>query len=214
MKSVRSVINKNLKMLLIVAAVTAIALGGLLLLITGNQEREQVSVDPPSVASSEAESTEAETEASKEESQSTQANISQRAQSLFAAKVDSLEDSAAVAQLLETIDLRKNVAAYTVRLQLDEEPKGMTITFDETVAEADKDSFDQTMQKYAEQILALVTDAQEVQWTYTLRSNGSNEEVTVYLNEQQATDLLKNNVKQYGESAEMVQALLNQQQQP
>ena len=108
-------------------------------------------------------------------------------------------------KLLETIDLRKNVAAYTVRLQLEEEPKGMTITFDETVAEADKDSFDQNMQQYAELILALVADAQEVQWTYTLRSNGSNEE---------ATDLLKNSVKQYGESAEMVQALLNQQQQP
>lgn len=213
MKSVRSVINKNLKMLLIVAAVTAVALGGLLLLITGNQERDQVTVEPPSAAS-ESESTEAETETSTEEAQSTQANISQRAQNLFAAKVDSLEDSAAVAQLLETIDLRKNVAAYTVRLQLEEEPKGMTITFDETVADADKDSFDQNMQQYAELILALVADAQEVQWTYTLRSNGSNEEVTVYLNEQQATDLLKNSVKQYGESAEMVQALLNQQQQP
>ena len=130
MKSVRSVINKNLKMLLIVAAVTAVALGGLLLLITGNQERDQVTVEPPSAAS-ESESTEAETETSTEEAQSTQANISQRAQNLFAAKVDSLEDSAAVAQLLETIDLRKNVAAYTVRLQLEEEPKGMTITFDE-----------------------------------------------------------------------------------
>ena len=51
MKSVRSVINKNLKMLLIVAAVTAVALGGLLLLITGNQERDQVTVEPPSAAS-------------------------------------------------------------------------------------------------------------------------------------------------------------------
>ena len=70
------------------------------------------------------------------------------------------------------------------------------------------------MYKRQELILALLADAQEVQWTYTLRSNGSNEEVTVYLNEQQATDLLKNSVKQYGESAEMVQALLNQQQQP
>ena len=90
MKSVRSVINKNLKMLLIVAAVTAVALGGLLLLITGNQERDQVTVEPPSAAS-ESESTEAETETSTEEAQSTQANISQRAQNLFAAKVDSLE---------------------------------------------------------------------------------------------------------------------------
>ena len=86
MKSVRSVINKNLKMLLIVAVVTAIALGALLLLITGNQERDQVAVEPPSAAS-ESESTEAETETSTEEAQSTQANISQRAQNLFAAKV-------------------------------------------------------------------------------------------------------------------------------
>ena len=40
---------------------------------------------------------------------------------------------------------------------MEEEPKGMTITFDETVTEADKDSFDQNMQQYAELILALVS---------------------------------------------------------
>ena len=46
MKTVRSSINKNIKMILVIAAVTAVALGGLLLLISGNNERDQVPTDP------------------------------------------------------------------------------------------------------------------------------------------------------------------------
>lgn len=210
MKAVRRVINKNLKMILIIAAVTVIALGVLLMLISGNEERNQIPTDPTQSA----QTTEPEDSQTTEPTQETETDpgVSKQAQDLFDAKVSSVEDSAAVAQLLETIDLKKNIANYVVTLQFKKEPKSLNITFDKTVAKDKKDSFDQTVQNYAEQILALITDVEEVQWTYSRKEEGKKkEDVTVYLNTKQASELLKNDVKAYGESAKMVQALLNQQ---
>lgn len=212
MKTVRSVINKNLKMILIIAAVTVIALGILLLLISGNEERNQIPTDPTqSEETTEPEETEPDP-IDEESGVEPAPGVTKTAQNLYSAKAESIEDSAAVAKLLETIDLKKNVANYIVNLQFKKEPKSLNITFDKTVPAANKDIFDKDMQKYAEQILALITDAGEVQWTYKVKEDGRKaEEVTVYLSEKQASELLKNNVKEYGESEKMVQALLNQQ---
>lgn len=204
MKTVRSSINKNIKMILIIAAVTAVALGGLLLLISGNDDRDQVPTDP--TVPGETEETTQPTEAS------SGVGISKLAQKLFAAKVDSISDSAAVATLLETMNLKENVASYMVELQFKEAPKSVNIRFDQTVKQDNKDSFDKKVQMYAEQILALISDVQQVQWIYNVKpETGSEEQVTVYLNEQQARELLKNDVKLYGTSEKTVDALLKQQ---
>lgn len=213
MKSVRRLINKNLIMLLIIGTVTVIALGVLLMLISGNQEREQVAVDPPvqtAESEQEAESENVE-ETTQEAAEDKEESISQRAQSLFDAKPESISDPTAVAQLLEKMNLRKNIANYKVTLQTQEEKKGMQITLEKTVTEENKDAFDSEMQKYAELILALIPDADEVQWIYTVKKDSGNEEVTVYLDTEQATELLNTDVKKFGESAGTVQALLNQQ---
>lgn len=213
MKTMRNLLKKNMKPIIIVAAVTAVALGVLLLLISGNDERNQVPIDP----TVEGEETTANGEETTQATQATQttdaaqAGVSKEAETLFAAKVQSIGDSASVAALLETIDLKKNVANYRVEIQSAQQPLSMNIRFDKVVGEADKDAFDKAMQKYAEQILALITDAQEVQWTYTLKKQGGQEDVTVFLNEQQAQELLSQNVKAYGESAQAVDALLQKQ---
>ncbi len=211
MKTVRSNSNKNLRMILIIAAVTAVALGGLLLLISGNEDRNSVPLDPTETEETTSAAAEQQTQTSQSTTQTETQAASKAAQTLFAAKVESISDSAAVAKLLETIDLKKNVASYKVELQTKDTPKSMNIRFDKTVAEADKDKFDKEMQKYAEQILALVPDAQEVQWTYMLKKGGKSEEVTVFLNEQQAEDLLMKDVKSYGESPQALDILFNQQ---
>lgn len=209
MKTVRSSINKNMKMILVIAAVTAVALGGLLLLIAGNDERDQIPTDPTETG----ETTETKTE--KTETKAAEAakpEISTEAQALFGAKVDSIGDSAAVANLLETIDLKTKVANYMVELQTKESPKSVNIRLHKTVAEADKNTFDKTVQLYAQQILALITDAQQVQWTYTLiPQKGEPADVTIYLNQQQANDLLGSDVKQYGSSEKAIDALLKLQ---
>lgn len=213
MKSVRRLINKNLIMFLIVGIVTVVALGVLLMLISGNQEREQVAVDPPAQTAESEQETQAEDaqETSQETAEGTESSTSQRARVLFDAKPESISDPAAVAQLLEKMNLRKNVADYRVTLQTQEEKKGMQITLEKTVTEENKDAFDSEMQKYAELILALIPDADEVQWTYTVKKAGASEEATVYLDAEQATERLNTDIKKFGESAGTVQALLNQQ---
>lgn len=213
MKTMRNLLGKNMKPIIIVAAVTAVALGGLLLLISGNEDRNQVPIDP-TVEGEETTANSAETEQTAQTTQAAdpaQAGVSKEAEALFAAKVQSIGDSASVAALLETIDLKKNVANYRVEIQSAQQPLNLNIRFDKVVGEADKDAFDKEMQKYAEQILALITDAQEIQWTYTLKRQSVQEEVTVFLNEQQAQELLSQNVKAYGESSQAVDALLQKQ---
>ena len=169
MKKVRHSINKNIKMIIIIAAVTAIALGGLLLLISGNDEdRDKVPNAPTEPQEQTLESESEQTEEATEEASSGSgktSEVSAEAQTLFGVKVDKMDNSVGVAKLLETIDLKKNVASYSVELLTKSTPKSMNIRFDKTVGEADKDKFDLKMRKYAEQILALVGDAQEVQWT-------------------------------------------------
>lgn len=202
--------NKNLRMILIVAAVTVVALGVLLLLISGNEDRNKIPNDPTEAS----ETTEGETSASLDETTAapTEEGVDKDAQALFDAKVESIETSAAVAKLLETIDLKKNVANYRVEIQSKKTPKTLTITFDKEVATKERKVFDDKIQKYAEQILALVTDADEVQWNYTeKKSDKKKDNVTVYLNTTDATALLKEDVKKYGESAKAVQKLLDQQ---
>lgn len=210
MKTVRSSINKNMKMILIIAAVTAVALGGLLLLISGNDDRDQVPTDP--TVSGETEETTEPEETTQPTEASSEAGISKLAQKLFAARVDSISDSAAVATLLETMNLKENVTSYMVELQVKEAPKSVNIRFDQTVKQENKDLFDKKVQIYAEQILALISDVQQVQWIYNVKpESGPAEQVTVYLNEQQARELLKNDVKLYGTSEKTIDALLKQQ---
>lgn len=202
--------NKNLRMILIVAAVTVVALGVLLLLISGNEDRNKIPNDPTEAS----ETTESETAASLEETTATptEEGVGKDAQILFNAKVERTGDSVAIARLLETIDLKKNVANYRVEIQSKKSPKSITITFDKTVATKERKAFDDNVQKYAEQILALVTDLDEVQWVYAeKKTDNKKEDVTVYLNTDGAETILKTNVKKYGESAKAVQTLLDQQ---
>ncbi len=213
MKTMRKLLGKNMKPVILVAAVTAVALGGLLLLISGNEERDQIPIDPTAEGEKVTDNAPETTQTTQptQAADPSQPDLSQMAQKLFAVKVQSIGDSAAVATLLETIDLKKNVANYRVEIQAGQQPLSLNIRFDKTVDEQGKDAFDKEMQKYAEQILALVADAQEVQWTYTLQRQGLQEEVTVFLNEQQAQELLSQNVKIFGESVEAVEALLQMQ---
>lgn len=209
MKTVRRTINKNIITILIVAAFTAVALGVLLMLISGNEERNQVPT-APSEASEAEEETGQKAEATT--AVQTEPGVTQTAQILFDSRVQSIEDSVGVAGLLESMDLKKNVASYKVEIQVKKSPKSLAITLDKTVGEKDKQSFDENMKKYAEQILALITDVEEVQWIYTLQPEGKKqEETTVFLDIKGATELLKADVKKYGESAKRVQALLDQQ---
>lgn len=204
-KKVSGLINKNLKIILLAIIIIAIGLGVLLILISGNaDDRDQVPTDP------EGQQTEQKQERKKAEKDD-YPGVSDEALALYNARVDQISDTAAVAQLTETIDLKKNMGDYMVTLQLTEKSNAMLITFDVEVYANEKTAFDENMHMYAQQLLALIADADAVKWTYTLNKGDETETIEGSLNKKKASEDLKLGIKDYGESPEMVQTLLNSQ---
>lgn len=199
----RKLVNRNLKLILVVAAIIVIGLGFLLMLISGNQERGEVDANKGDATK--------QTEQREQAKKSDHANVSDEALDLYNVRVDDISDSSAVAQLLEKTTMRKELGGYMVTLNVKESPKGMLIKFEEKVEEAKQKAFEDSIKIYAEQILALVSEAEEVQWTYTLVKNSKEETIEDYMNIKVATGLLGMDVKEYGKSPEMVQTLLNNQ---
>lgn len=199
----RKLVNRNLKLILVVAAIIVIGLGFLLMLISGNQERGEVDANKGDATK--------QTEQREQAKKSDHANVSDEALDLYNVRVDDISDSSAVAQLLEKTTMRKGLGGYMVTLNVKESPKGMLIKFEEKVEEAKQKAFEDSIKIYAEQILALVSEAEEVQWTYTLVKNSKEETIEDYMNIKVATGLLGMDVKEYGKSPEMVQTLLNNQ---
>lgn len=206
--------NRNIKMIVVIGAVVVILLGILLMLISGNDSRREDTIDPSQAAQSEPTTEDSTSEhiTSTEAASTGTKNNDEKAKKLFAAKTDSINDAVAVAKLLETIDLEKNVAQYSVELQVKEVPRTTTITFDKTIEEKQRIVFDKEMQRYAEQMLALITDLDAVEWTYkVIPKEGSPSEVTVYLKTEDATKLLNQDIKKFGASENTVKKLLDMQ---
>lgn len=204
-KKVSGLINKNLKKIVLAVIIIAIGLGGLLMLISGNaDDRDEVPADP------DGQQTEQKQERKKAEKDD-HPGVSDEALALYNARVDQLSDTAAIAQLTETIDIKKNMGDYMVTLQLTEESKEMLIAFDVEVYTNEQTAFDENMNMYAQQLLALIADADNVKWTYTLKKENKTETIKGSLNCKKASEVLKLDVKDYGESPEMVQTLLNTQ---
>lgn len=202
-KKAKILVNRNLKLILVVAVIIVIGLGFLLMLISGNQERGEVDVNKGDATK--------QTEQREQAKKSDYANVSDEALDLYNVRVDDISDSSAVAQLLEKTTMRKELGGYMVTLNVKESPKGMLIKFEEKVDETKQNAFEDSIKIYAEQILALVSEAEEVQWTYTLVKNSKEETIEDYMNTKAATGLLGMDVKEYAKSPEMVQTLLNNQ---
>lgn len=203
-KKAKLVINRNIKLFLAIAAIIVIGLGVLLMLISGNQDRADITTGDESATK--------QTQHREKAQKSDHASVSDEALDLYNVRVEDISDSAAVAQLLEKTGMRKELGNYMVTLNVKESPIGMLITFEEKVSEANQKAFEDSVDLYAEQILALVTEAEEVQWTYTLvKDNKKEETVEDYMNIKIATGLLGLDIKDYSETPEMVQTLLNNQ---
>lgn len=204
-KKVSGLINKNLKIILPAIVIIAIGLGLLLVLISGNAEdRDKVPADP---AGQQTEERQERKQAKKDD----HPGVSDEALALYNARVDRISDTAAVAQLTETIDLKKNLGSYIVTLQLAEESNTILITFDVEVYSDKQAAFDESINMYAQQMLALIADADNVKWTYTLKKGDKAEAVEGSVSKKKASEVLKLSVTDYGESPEMVQTLLNTQ---
>lgn len=204
-KRISGAINKNLKRIIVVAAIIAVGFGGILVLISGNADnRDQVKTE-------QVEQHQEKKEERKKAEKDDHPGVSDEALALYNARADEISDTGAVAQLTETMNLRKNIGDYMVTLNLTEEEKGMLITFDTEIYENEQAKVDEDIHMYAQQLLALIKDADKVQWTYTLKKSNKTETIEDSLTTKQASDALKLKIKEYGETPEMVQTLLNSQ---
>ena len=235
-KKFSKLVNKNMKAIVVILIIVAIALGFLLMLISGNdEERDQVPIDPTAEQTDDSKD--------KKERKLAQSNdhpgVSNLALNMYNARVDDISDTAQVAQLLEATDMRTELGDYLVTLNIKGDTDTLVIAFDKMLLEGEENAFNEQATWYAEQFLALIDEADVVKWTYTIEgvyveeektddskksdsdskksSEDENKEKELALQTQkltlkQANELLNvDDIKSYSETPELVQTLLNNQ---
>lgn len=200
-------LNKNLKRIVIVAVVIAVAMGILLMLISGNaDDRSQVPIDP-------AETEQQDGNKDKKDRQLAEIGdhpgVSDTALNMYNARVDDITDTAQVAQLVEATDMREELGGYLVTLKVKDDVDTLVVAFEKELKDGEDLAFDEAATWYAEQLLALIEEADAVQWSYKIE--GAKERTVRVLTTEQADELLQTEVKGYSESPELVQTLMNNQ---
>lgn len=99
--------------------------------------------------------------------------ISPDAWALYQAQTPYVGDATAVGKLLAAVDTWYGpYIEYTISLQTDQEPYGLTIHFDDITAHVDREgivrAIDQRMYALAPTLLALIGNLERVQWTCAL----------------------------------------------
>lgn len=137
----------------------------------------------------------------------------ENAKLLYSCRVEDVNDTAAVATLLETMKLGDVAGKYAATIRADGDTQAMTIELQEPVQKAGKKSLDKNMENCAQQIMALMPSVGRVEWTYSLASTSKEEEetATVSLDEKAATKQLSKDVRKYGKSDKAFKKLLVKQ---
>lgn len=137
----------------------------------------------------------------------------ENAKLLYSCRVEDVNDTAAVAALLETMGIEDVAGKYAATIRADGDTQAMTIELQEPVQKAGKKSLDKNMENCAQQIMALMPSVGRVEWTYSLASTSKEEDetATVSLDEAAATKQLSKDVKKYGKSEKAFKKLLIKQ---
>lgn len=137
----------------------------------------------------------------------------ENAKLLYSCRVEDVNDTAAVATLLETMNLKDVAGKYAATIRADGDTQAMTIELQEPVQKAGKKALDKNMENCAQQIMALMPSVGRVEWTYSLASTSKEEEetATVSLDEKAATKQLSKDVRKYGKSEKAFKKLLVKQ---
>lgn len=137
---------------------------------------------------------------------------SEHAQKLYDSRVEDINDTAAVAELLKVMELENVTGKFTTTITDEEGTKVFSISVATGVQQTDKSTFDDNMIKCAQQLMALIPSIGKVQWTYSVISaDGESESVTDSLDAAEASEQLPKDISEYGKSAEAFEKLLNQQ---
>ena len=142
------------------------------------------------------------------------------AKELYKDLVSDAGDSAAVAKLLETMGLESMTGKYKATVDQSGKNYVLTVNISQAVDAEDREAFDAGMMNYGEQMLALITNADEVVWEYSVtggdtgdQTKATDESVNVSLDTAGAAESTGKDIKTFGESASAVKELLDLQAQ-
>ncbi len=136
----------------------------------------------------------------------------ENAKQLYSKKAEDVNDTAAVASLLETMKLEDAGGKYSATIKADGDTQVMTIALQSSVQKAQKKTIDKNMENCAEQIMALMPSVGRVEWTYSLISaKAEDETVTMSLDEDAASKQLSKDIRKYGKSERTFKKLLSKQ---
>jgi flagellar basal body-associated protein FliL len=137
---------------------------------------------------------------------------SEYAKNLYGYKVDDTVDSAAVAKLLEAMNLADITGEYSVKITTDNDTDVMALTVATAVDAKDKETFDKNVALCAQQIFALVPNLDKIEWTYSVISSENVEETaTLSMDTVGAADGLEHEMSYYSGSAKKFKKLLEEQ---
>ena len=163
-------INKHLRMIVVFVVIIAVAMGMLLMVISGNDEgRDNVPVDP--AASQE------ENQKPKKERKLAQSvdhpGVSDVALNLYNARVDDISDTAQLAQLVEASDMREELGGYLVTVDTKDGKQTLVITFEREMHAGEDAALDEMAGWYAQQFLCLIEEADQVSWKYKIEKSAT-----------------------------------------
>ncbi len=129
------------------------------------------------------------------------------ASQLYAVKNAYIGNPSANGKLLRTLGIGEQLGNFTLELETSERPYVLRMNFDHEVY--DRDDFDNGMIRYATLLLALIGNADEIQWSYPYTEAGEPVRITVYWDSRNLKLLGIDDIKGYGESAPKVQELID-----
>jgi hypothetical protein len=89
---------------------------------------------------------------------------------MYNARVDNIESTSQVAQLLEASGMRAELGDFVATLKVAGDKDVIVIAFDKKLREGEDMAFNEIATWYAEQFLVLAEEADEIKWTYLLES--------------------------------------------
>lgn len=184
--------NKTRILYLLVSLIAVAALLGAGMMVKAKLSGGQLSVE------SEAATQEA-TEAIAVEGVNVDASDTHAA-ALFACKVDDLHNSAAVAKLLNAMKMEDVTGKYAVQIAKKDGAQVLTLTTDLPVKSGNEVAFHANMEKYAQQMLALIPQLDKVEWIYSVETSGGEEQAEGVMDDAAATEALGKAPEDYGKS--------------
>lgn len=134
--------------------------------------------------------------------------ISQAASKLYEIRNPYIGDMSANGRIAMYLGIASNLGNFQNSLQTVEEPYGWTMEFVDAIAKTNEVSFNKRMTEYAYYLLALIENAGEISWNYTVEGE-ENERKTYTVTVDDATNYMGEEIKSYAQSERKVQELVN-----